>query len=85
MQAVWTLTVRRQTFINPFVALVCGGSSCTGCVALDGKLQALEEGAGKRCSERAWAVQWQTLTRLSPFLTGRMFVRRTHFGHFDEL
>ena len=22
---------------------------------------------------------------LSPFLTGRMFVRRTYFGHFDEL
>ena len=21
----------------------------------------------------------------SPFLTGRMFVRRTYFGHFDEL
>ena len=22
---------------------------------------------------------------LSPFLTGRMFVNRTYFGHFDEL
>ena len=22
---------------------------------------------------------------LSPFLTGRMFVRRTYVGHFDEL
>ena len=22
---------------------------------------------------------------LSPFLTGRMFVRRTYFGQFDEL
>ena len=22
---------------------------------------------------------------LSPFLTGRIFVRRTYFGHFDEL
>ena len=25
------------------------------------------------------------LIALSPFLTGRMFVRRTYFGHFDEL
>ena len=24
-------------------------------------------------------------TSLSPFLTGRMFVRRTYFGHFDPL
>ena len=25
------------------------------------------------------------LFSLSPFLTGRMFVRRTYFGQFDEL
>jgi len=25
------------------------------------------------------------LVALSPFLTGRMFGRRTYFGHFDEL
>ena len=29
------------------------------------------------CSVSTWS--------LSPFLTGRMFVRRTYFGHFDEL
>ena len=25
------------------------------------------------------------LSPLSPFLTGRMFVRRIYFGHFDKL
>ena len=28
---------------------------------------------------------WPGRKALSPFLTGRMFVRRTYFGHFDEL
>ena len=28
---------------------------------------------------------WPSGKALSPFLTGRMFVRRTYFGHFDEL
>ena len=39
------------------------------------------------------AVAWKSVVRpkriggkaLNPFLTGRMFVRRTYFGHFDEL
>ena len=31
------------------------------------------------------AVCWKILCMLSPFLTGRMFVRRTYFGQFDEL
>ena len=28
---------------------------------------------------------WPSGKALSPFLTGRMFVRRTYFGQFDEL
>ena len=34
---------------------------------------------------RQSAVGGCKLTPLNPFLTGRMFVRRTYFGHFDEL
>ena len=32
-----------------------------------------------------YTVRWQMDEALSPFLTGRMFVRRTYIGHFDEL
>ena len=28
---------------------------------------------------------WPSGQALSPFLTGRLFVRRTYFGQFDEL
>ena len=33
----------------------------------------------------SYAVVGARETTLSPFLTGRMFVRRTYFGHFHEL
>ena len=38
----------------------------------------------KSDQQRKRAV-WPSGKALSPFLTGRMFVRRTYFGQFDEL
>ena len=35
--------------------------------------------------KRAYEPVWPSGKALSPFLTGRMFVRRTYFGQFDEL
>ncbi len=32
-----------------------------------------------------WPVHQRIVQGLIPFLTGRMFARRTYFGHFDEL
>ena len=38
-------------------------------------------------SDQSPSVVWhvQHVRLISPFLTGRMFVRRTYFGQFDEL
>ena len=40
-----------------------------------------ETGLRRLCCEPVWPSG----KALSPFLTGRMFVRRTYFGRFDEL
>ena len=40
---------------------------------------------GSHCSKQSALRSQKRDCCLSPFLTGRMFVRRTYFGHFDEL
>ena len=40
---------------------------------------------GHTCSPLTLWNAYIVNVQLSPFLTGRMFVRQTYFGHFDEL
>ena len=45
----------------------------------------VKRGELKAESNRGPSAYQPIASQLSPFLTGRMFVRRTYFGHFDEV